>query len=172
MVPGIPRAKLTASDAINIYKLKNTAASAMSVARVFNVGEKTVRDVWKGRTWAKETWHLDTARPLTLKRAGRPAGSKDLKPRKKRRVAYSLPTSESEPGVPDTLQVYPFVRVHSLDQDNDPVTSIDAESSCNHPPNVEEEKLDDFLVELELNAHFTLVDPFAQDWALALQKLK
>ncbi len=31
---------------------------AMAVARAYGVSEKAVRDIWRGRTWHKETLHL------------------------------------------------------------------------------------------------------------------
>ena len=59
-----PRAVLTSDDAIRIFRvslpsdLSNNGGyhgtkrpSAVSVAREYNVSEKTVRDVWTGRTW-------------------------------------------------------------------------------------------------------------------------
>jgi hypothetical protein len=79
--PVKPRARLTESDAISIYKLK-ASASATSVGRLYGVREKAIRDIWKGNTWANETWHLDMSRKRVVKHAGRPAGSRDTRPRK------------------------------------------------------------------------------------------
>ncbi len=57
-----PRAVLSRAEAIEIYLCKLArvtahppAPSAAAVARAFAVSEKTVRDIWKGRTWAHET---------------------------------------------------------------------------------------------------------------------
>ena len=77
-----PRAKLTQSEAIAIFSLRNASSSATAVGCAYSISEKAVRDVWKARTWAKETWHLDMTRALDFKRIGRPAGRKDSKPRK------------------------------------------------------------------------------------------
>jgi hypothetical protein len=54
------------------------------VAHTYGVSEKTIRDIWKGRTWQEETWHLDTTRPMPVqsRTQGRPKGSKDRAPRK------------------------------------------------------------------------------------------
>jgi hypothetical protein len=80
------RSYLMEKQAVEIFQLKmqNTGAMVTStaVARAYGVSEKTVRDIWAGRTWKKETWHLDTSRPLVLKKQGRPLGSKDRTPRK------------------------------------------------------------------------------------------
>ncbi len=59
------------------------------------VSEKTVRDIWTGRTWSRETWHLDTSRNLQLKQLGRPKGCRDSQPRKQR--GSGLPLSRSCP---------------------------------------------------------------------------
>ena len=78
------RAKLSVEQVIEIFQNKGTTAtsSAAVVARQYGVSEKTVRDIWKGRTWCGETWHLDTSRVVQTKRIGRPKGCKDSKPRK------------------------------------------------------------------------------------------
>jgi hypothetical protein len=56
--------------------------SATKLAGKYGVSEKAIRDIWQGRTWDRETWHLDTTRPRIEKQRGRPRGSKDRKPRK------------------------------------------------------------------------------------------
>ena len=35
---------------------------SLAVARTYKVSEKTVRDIWRGRTWHHETLHLDPPR--------------------------------------------------------------------------------------------------------------
>ena len=75
------RAILTAEQAIKIFKIKlsnQTATksqilSPCNVARLFGVSEKAVRDIWKGRTWLRETMHLDPARIVMAARL-RPPG--------------------------------------------------------------------------------------------------
>uniref|UniRef100_A0A7S0LWA9 Uncharacterized protein n=1 Tax=Cryptomonas curvata TaxID=233186 RepID=A0A7S0LWA9_9CRYP len=79
-----PRPRLTQSQAIDIFKMKNTASSAVKIAVYYEVSEKAVRDIWTGRTWSMETYHLDTARTVVLKQIGRPRGCRDQKPRKRR----------------------------------------------------------------------------------------
>ena len=74
---------LNVEQAIAIYKIKMSYATAAScknfgpcsVARAFGVSEKTVRDIWKGRTWLRETMHLDPTRVVMaaqLRGPGRP----------------------------------------------------------------------------------------------------
>jgi hypothetical protein len=79
------RAKLSVDQVIEIFHTKGTALnSAANIATLYGVSEKTVRDIWKGRTWCDETWHLDTTRVLQTKRIGRPKGCRDSKPRKQK----------------------------------------------------------------------------------------
>ena len=79
-----PRARLSETQAIAIFQAKNSASIAARLATVYGVSEKAVRDIWTGRTWSRETWHLDQSRPLQLKLTGRPKGCRDTKPRAKR----------------------------------------------------------------------------------------
>ena len=79
-----PRAKLSEAQVLTIFHARTSALTAPNVAMVFGVSDKTVRDIWKGRTWSRETWHLDKSRSLQIKELGRPKGSRDTKPRTKR----------------------------------------------------------------------------------------
>jgi hypothetical protein len=77
-----PRAVLTKYQVVAIFQIKAANSSATSVARAYGVSEKAVRDIWTARTWAAETWHLDTSRALKMKQAGRLVGRRDSKPRR------------------------------------------------------------------------------------------
>ena len=88
-----PRAILTSEKAVEIFSrsLTSTVSSsaerphATSVAREYGVSEKTVRDIWTGRTWSNETRHLDPHRPpREAKPTGRPRGRQDSTPRKRK----------------------------------------------------------------------------------------
>jgi hypothetical protein len=84
------RAILTDEQAIRIYQIKldsQTASISVEdrtlnfragvVARAFGVSDKAIRDIWKGRTWLRETMHLDPARAAmagALRPPGRPKG--------------------------------------------------------------------------------------------------
>ena len=87
-----PRAKLTQSDAINIF-VQKTLIPATTIARKYSVSEKAIRDIWTSRTWSKETWHLDPSRVVQAKQTGRPKGRADSRPRQKRRDKAKLPTA-------------------------------------------------------------------------------
>ena len=90
LIRGKKRTKLSHADAISIYKAKSTSVQANALGVTYGVCEKTIRDVWSGRTWAKETWHLEPARKTALKQIGRPKGSKDSKPRKRRVLPHPI----------------------------------------------------------------------------------
>ena len=79
-----PRARLTEDQVLDIFKLKGSSKYASQLGALHGVSEKTVRDIWTGRTWSLETHHLDTSRPIVIKNPGRPKGSKDSKPRKQK----------------------------------------------------------------------------------------
>ena len=75
------RAILTPEQAIKIFKIKLSSQIAhkhrdldpADIARAFGISEKAVRDIWKGRTWLRETMHLDPARAIMAARL-RPPG--------------------------------------------------------------------------------------------------
>jgi hypothetical protein len=58
---------------------------AGNLAKMYGISVKTVRDIWVGRTWYRATFHLDQLKPFSperlQKKAGRPKGAKDSKPR-------------------------------------------------------------------------------------------
>ena len=84
------RAILTVAQVQAIFRYKSTSFAkdsekAGALARMYGVCVKTVRDIWGGRTWYRATFHLDQSKPFTperlQKKAGRPKGAKDRKPR-------------------------------------------------------------------------------------------
>ncbi len=88
---------------------------AKKVGKEFGVTPKAVRDIWTGRTWYRETLHLDPARPdapeRLSKRVGRPKGSKDKKPRRPRESAstgsiqnFGSPISQPQFSTEPTIQ--------------------------------------------------------------------
>jgi hypothetical protein len=93
--PRKPRARLTESEAISIYALKDIS-SATSVGRLYGMSEKAIRDIWTARTWANETWHLDMARALVIKQTGRPTGTRDAKPRRKQFASFQVPATQKD----------------------------------------------------------------------------
>jgi hypothetical protein len=99
-----PRAVLNRDQAVDIFKLKPPASDArigklcVEVAQKFRVSEKTVRDIWRGRTWHQETKHLDPSRPpRNSARPGRPMGRKDSAPRRGSGARRSIAERATEP---------------------------------------------------------------------------
>ena len=90
------RTVLTEHQVIEIYKRKinlepinskniDRFRSASVIAKEFRISEKTVRDIWRGRTWRHATRPLDSAILASFRpKIGRPKGARDKKPRKKR----------------------------------------------------------------------------------------
>ena len=85
-----PQAVLTKDKAIEIFKisLKRSSAekpNASLLAREYGVNEKTIRDIWTGRTWRDETQPLAIDRkPRPPVKTGRPLGCKDTAPRRRK----------------------------------------------------------------------------------------
>ena len=79
-----PQARLTADQVAQIFMCRGSNHGASKVCLSYGVSEKAVRDIWTGRTWAKETRHLGTSRRLEIRKMGRPTGCKDKQPRKTR----------------------------------------------------------------------------------------
>ena len=48
------RARLTLSDVINIFSCKQSSIQATTVANMYGVSEKAIRDIWTARTWAEK----------------------------------------------------------------------------------------------------------------------
>ena len=111
------RAILTDEQAGRIYQIKldSQAASILlpssseralvfragAVARAFGVSDKAIRDIWKGRTWLRETMHLDPTRAAmagALRPPGRPKGRTARPAQALRRATSSVTSSSTELG--------------------------------------------------------------------------
>jgi hypothetical protein len=108
--PRKTRAILTEQQAVEIFRFKSASAipqiklSALFVARRYGIHEKTVRDIWKQRTWSHATRSLDgSAGSMETKRIGRPVGSKNKKPRNRKLAEYASSSSFS-PSPPNALE--------------------------------------------------------------------
>ena len=53
-----------ATHVFEIYELKDAQnkEGAVKIGSRYGVSEKAIRDIWKARTWAQATWHLDKSR--------------------------------------------------------------------------------------------------------------
>ena len=96
-----PQAVLTKDKVIEIFKisLKGSVTekpNASLVAREYGVHEKTIRDIWTGRTWHDETQPLAIDRePRQRAKTGRPLGCKDSVPRR-RKANHLMPSDGLE----------------------------------------------------------------------------
>ena len=86
------RAVLTKDKVVKIFQQSKSFSpiavrpSASIVAREYGVSEKTIRDIWKGRTWYNETLPFDMNREPKLRaKTGRPLGCKDRAPRRRKK---------------------------------------------------------------------------------------
>jgi hypothetical protein len=93
------RAILTELQAIEIFTFRYESSVSMMtscssvVAKRYGVDERTVRDIWKQRTWTHATRSLaECASPIAKRKMGRPVGSKDVRPRKQKLYAGSTPS--------------------------------------------------------------------------------
>jgi hypothetical protein len=67
-IPVIPpkhRARLTEEAVLQIFACRHDKRSPTVLSNFYGVNEKTVRDIWSGRTWSKETQHLGPARAVS-----------------------------------------------------------------------------------------------------------
>ena len=88
------RAILTEQQAVEIFRLRSVSSMTMMVcpasvvAKRYGVNERTIRDIWKQRTWTHATCSFaEIAGPMAKRKMGRPVGSRDVRPRKQRPVA-------------------------------------------------------------------------------------
>ena len=87
------RAILTEMQAIEIFEFRasNFIPHASFVAKQYGINERTVRDIWKQRTWSHCTSSLaEGLGSMPKKKLGRPIGSKDTRPRKQKLTAGTL----------------------------------------------------------------------------------
>jgi hypothetical protein len=102
------RAILTEQQAIEIFRFRSEnsmsvmVSSALFVAKRYGINERTVRDIWKQRTWNRATSTLaEGTGPMAKKKMGRPIGSKDTRPRKQKLAAgTSIFSNSSTPITP------------------------------------------------------------------------
>ena len=173
-----PGVKLSPAEVLCIFKKKGASSTASAVSRFYGVSEKTIRDIWNGRTWAKETWHLDTSRILCIKLAGRPKGRKDSRPRKKRSDQHQA-TSVSDPDSQTSFScTLPLASSKSYTGLSRKICNPVASNSHNPPhksSNIGERghhTLDDQLFYWTLAAvdDPRKADPFLEDWASFIGK--
>jgi hypothetical protein len=112
---------------------RNSKSNAAKLGEVFGVSPKTIRDIWVGRTWYRETFHLDPSRTDAHERlgrhVGRPKGAKDRRPRQRnnlKAVGYDAQASIHESGGQGENDV---LTNHALREMPDSI----AMTTCNNP---------------------------------------
>ena len=177
-----PRARLTEDRVLEIFKLKDSSKSASLLGALHGVSEKTVRDIWTGRTWSMETQHLDTSRPIVIKIAGRPKGSMDSKPRKQKgqsvqnrlRQSHQSLGSNNKHSLPRSTTPCPLSvdekYVHDNHSDCDFKLWTGPQGPASHvQASMHRTSVDDELHEWKERSWCSpLTDPFRRDWTLAL----
>ena len=165
LIAGKHRARLSEQEVISIFKAKTLGDGASKVGRDFNVSEKAIRDIWSGRTWAKETWHLEPSRPLNLKPTGRPKGCKDKLSRQRR------PGHDSASSVTKSEMRRASDKASSNDgRESFHVPNREIESCAADPLGLRPETcimtIDEELFKWDRKLWFNLSksDPFKQDW--------
>ncbi len=85
--------------------MASMVSSALLIAKQYGINERTVRDIWKQRSWAHVTSSLaDGIAPVAKKKLGRPIGSKDIRPRKQRRADVAFISSDASASSPTVLK--------------------------------------------------------------------
>jgi hypothetical protein len=179
-----PRARLSVAQVIAIFKAKASASIATRLATIYGVSEKAVRDIWTGRTWSRETWRLDTSRPLQLKLTGRPKGCRDTKPRLKRVNGGDKLSASTSLTVRASCSLRHSVAGHSFEQDawhvwtagltrtNHSAACLDNSNAGNQcsatwwaPSTLRHASVDEQLHDWdEFWSASTSADPFCRDW--------
>ena len=144
------RAILTQLQAIEIFRfryecsLSMMVSSASVVAKRYGVNERTIRDIWKQRTWTHATSCLtEGADPMAERKMGRPVGSKDTRPRKQKlsvetsisynfsqskqmmTICASRPRSENQESPTESHQAQQDSEIQQLEDDREEEASID-----------------------------------------------
>ena len=119
------RAVLSTQQARDIFMSKPPPSTskrchASQLSKAYGVSPKTIRDVWVGRTWYRETYLLDQTKPASSERLerkrGRPKGAKDVKPRSKKNAGDKNQPSSLKTGnaaAPPVLTTVAGLRSHT-----------------------------------------------------------
>ena len=141
------------------------------------MSEKAVRDIWTGRTWSKETCHLDESRPFPTKKMGRPLGRKDAQPRKPKSL-LTIPESSniSQTAIdvslkPQSIDMEPAfsLEMNELHETHKKESEeVPASAWCWHDPSIDE------LLHVKTQCEFDTAfeDPFGPDWAAVHRSLQ
>ena len=156
---------LSKEQAIEIFQLKFSSSMrelrASLVAERYGVGVKAIRDIWIGRTWYRETFHMDASRAdgqeRLMRKIGRPSGARDLKPRARRQGNKDDATTavEGNPQQDDKRQL--LLDLTASDQTSD--VKLENGNAITRFPDSSEDNRRQFP-----NLTLCFDDPFHDDW--------
>ena len=139
--------------------LESKCSTAAAVAKLFRVSEKAIRDIWSGRTWVRETMHLDpasaAAKAQRLRLPGRPKRHETEIVSDRNRNMANQPTS-------NILEYAPNLAAHDTR-----LTANMSEYVTSPPASVIPEKnqhMPRLLLSSEPLASLYADDPFHDDW--------
>jgi hypothetical protein len=166
------RSILTKSDAVCIFKKKNSISTASQLAILYGVSEKAIRDIWTGRTWSRETLHFDSTNEIKAKTLGRSRGIQDAKPRSRAQKNVLNYVARYNDGLSKTSSGQSFSNVSCLQGNPGPNLFLQAQipafGTVSNQCQMLEQTLDDLLYCWELSARSCIADPFKQDWILSI----
>ena len=169
-----PRAVLLKSEVISIFINYEVVRSATNMAKIYGVSEKTIRDIWTGRTWATVTCHLRKAYTQEYKDVGRPLGKRDAIRRKSRRKqTQNRGSALIEDTIDSTIDNH-FLFQHTT------VSDYAAEKAMPEKNNYQDliqipildKSIDQQLLEWEDDQLLYTNDPFGEDWLISRNNLK
>ena len=108
------RSRLTEATVLDLYRCKGGGESASKLSRRYGIHEKTVRDIWKGRTWAKETGHPNSSQSVDLK-GGEPKIKCENKMLQKKRKHICIADGG---GIPNKASKYDTLSTSDSNSDN------------------------------------------------------
>jgi hypothetical protein len=168
------RAILTDEQAQAIFRHKPSAFAhdrdkAGVLAKIYGVSIKTVRDVWVGRTWYRATFHMDHTKPFAPerleKKAGRPKGAKDSKPRSRKAHSDGLDFLRVENRLESSDQAcYEACKQRASESGSDNAILASAKAAAHE--NIDSRSWKDFPMAIPSGG---FEDPFREDWEIALQ---
>ena len=164
-----PRSRniLSREQAIEIFQLKSNIKSmgvrTSLIAEQYGVSAKAIRDIWVGRTWYRDTFLLDTSRADAeerfMRKIGRPAGARDVKPRARRKDKEHELTKQKKPiqKDPEDSSFSPLHLVPSKEQNH-------RESDSSKPDASGKDLLLQSTAVGSVDQSTEFVDPFYSDW--------
>ena len=127
------RTIITAEQAVQIFKIKLTNQNSLSkkknnarkIAEAFGISDKAVRDIWSGRTWLRETMHLDPVR-IEMAASRRPPGRPKIFESRLHSQSKPSSFSASVEGVPSQSAARSLPTPSLREADKPPTAACDA----------------------------------------------